>query len=124
MEKAKHVIGADLSKKTIDLFCHLLNDYIRIENSLSGFKELLKWIRWLQINPSELMIVMEHTGLYSFCFEKFLHEHQIAFSKVNALAIKRSLGLVRGKSDKIDARRIAEYGYEKRSRLAAEARPA
>lgn len=120
MEKVQHIIGADLSKRTIDLFCHLLNDYIRIDNNLSGFKELLKWIKGLQLNPSELMIVMEHTGLYSFCFEKFLHEHQIIFSKVNALAVKRSVGLVRGKSDKIDARRIAEYGYEKRSKLVAE----
>jgi transposase len=120
MEKVHHVIGADLSKRTIDLFCHLFNDYIRIDNSLSGFKELLKWIHQYQINSSELMIVMEHTGLYSFCFENFLHQHQISFTKVNALAIKRSIGLVRGKSDKIDARRIAEYGYEKRNKLIVE----
>ena len=120
MEKVQHVIGADLYKRTIDLFFHLFNDYIRIDNSLSGFKELLKWIYEHQINSSELMIVMEHTGLYSFCFENFLRQHQISFTKVNALAIKRSIGLVRGKSDKIDARRIAEYGYEKRSKLVAE----
>jgi transposase len=35
----------------------------------------------------------------------------------NALAIKRSIGLVRGKTDKIDAGRIAAYGYEKRDKL-------
>ena len=120
MEKVQHIIGADLSKKTIDLFCHLIKKHIRIDNCLSGYKELLKWIQQHQINASELMIVMEHTGLYSFCFEKFLQQHQISFTKVNALAIKRSIGLVRGKSDKIDARRIAEYGYEKRSKLIAE----
>jgi transposase len=120
MEKVQHIIGADLSKRTIDLFCHFFNDYIRIDNNLSGFKELLKWIHQHQINSSELMIVMEHTGLYSFRFENFLHEHQLAFTKANALAIKRSIGLVRGKSDKIDARRIAEYGYEKRSKLIAQ----
>ena len=123
MEKVQHIIGADLSKRTIDLFCHLLNNYIRIDNDLSGFKELFKWIKRLQIKPSETMIVMEHTGLYSFCFERFLHRHQICFTKVNALAIKRSLGLVRGKSDKVDAKRIAEYGNEKRSKLVAEAPP-
>ena len=120
MEKVQHVIGADLSKRTIDLFCHLPNTYIRVSNQHSGFKELLKWFQQQQINSSELMIVMEHTGLYSFCFEKFLQEHQISFTKVNALTIKRSIGLVRGKSDKIDARRIAEYGYEKRSKLVTE----
>jgi transposase len=120
MQKVQHVIGADLSKETIDLFCHLLNDYIHIGNKTSGFKELLKWLEQQQINCSELMIVMEHTGLYSLCFENFLHQHQISFTKVNALALKRSLGLIRGKSDKIDARRIAEYGYEKRNKLIAE----
>jgi len=120
MEKIQHIIGADLSKRTIDLFCHLFNKHIRIDNSLLGYKELLKWILQYQINASELMIVMEHTGLYSFCFENFLQQHQISFTKVNALTIKRSIGLVRGKSDKIDARRIAEYGYEKRSKLIAE----
>lgn len=120
MEKVQHIMGVDLSKKTIDLFCHRFSNYLRISNNLSGFKELLKWVKQLQIKRSELMLVMEHTGLYSFCFEKFLHEHQISFTKVNALAIKRSIGLVRGKSDKIDARRIAEYGYEKRSRLIPE----
>jgi transposase len=56
---------------------------------------------------------MECTGLYSFHFENFLHGHQIRFAKVNALAIKKSLGLVRGKNDKVDAQRIARYGFEK-----------
>ena len=120
MEKVQHIVGADLSKKTIDLFCHLFNKHIRIENNQSGYKGLLKWFQQNQINDSDLMIVMEHTGLYSFCFEKFLHEHRISFTKINALAIKRSIGLVRGKSDKIDAKRIAQYGYEKRSRLIAD----
>lgn len=36
------------------------------------------------------------------------------------MAIKRSLGLVRGKSDKIDARRIARYAFEKRDCLLAD----
>lgn len=120
MEKVQHIIGVDLSKRSIDLFCHLSNNHIRIDNKLSGFKEFLKWLKQQQINSSELMIVMEHTGLYSFCFENFLHQHQICFTKVNALAIKRSIGLVRGKSDKIDARRIADYGYEKKAKLIAE----
>ena len=120
MKKVQHIIGVDLSKRTIDLFCHWLSSHIRIENNLSGFKELIKWLDQQQINLSELMLVMEHTGLYSFCLENFLHQHQICFVKVSALAIKRSIGLVRGKSDKIDAKRIAEYGYEKRNNLVAE----
>lgn len=116
--KIQHIIGADLSKKSMDLVCHLLNTHLQIENSIAGFKDLLRWMRQQKINPSETMIVMEHTGLYSYCFEKFLHQHQIAFCKVNALAIKRSIGIVRGKTDKLDAARIAAYGYEKKEKLA------
>ncbi len=115
--KLQHIIGADLSKKSIDLVCHLLNTHIQIENSISGFKDLLQWLKQQKINASKTMIVMEHTGLYSYCFESFLHQHQFAFCKVNALAIKRSIGLVRGKTDKLDAARIAAYGYEKKDKL-------
>jgi transposase len=118
--KLQHIIGADLSKKSIDLVCHLLKSHIQIENSATGFKNLMQWLRQQKINPSQTMIVMEHTGLYSFCFENFLHKHQIAFCKVNALAIKRSLGLVRGKTDKLDAVRIAAYGYEKKNKLVSD----
>ena len=70
--KLQHIIGADLSKKSIDLVCHLLNNHIQIENNLQGLKNLLNGLQQQKINPSKLMIVMEHTGLYSFCFEKFL----------------------------------------------------
>ena len=118
--KLQHIIGADLSKRSIDLVCHLLNTHIQIENSIARFKDLLHWLKQQKINPSETMIVMEHTGLYSYCFEKFLHQQQIAFCKVNALAIKRSMGLVRGKTDKLDAARIAAYGYEKKDKLAVD----
>jgi transposase len=117
MQKVHHIIGADLSKNTIDFFSHPLKIHFCIDNNLSGFKKLLKWSKQHQISSSGLMIVMEHTGLYSFCFEDFLYQQQISFTKVNALAIKRSAGLVRGKSDKIDARRIADYGHEKREKL-------
>ncbi len=115
--KIQHIIGADLSKKSIDLVCHLLNNHFQISNSIDGFKDLIKWMRQQKLNPSKTMIVMEHTGLYGCCFEKFLHQHQIVFCKVNALAIKRSMGLVRGKTDKVDAARIAAYGYEKKDKL-------
>lgn len=115
--KVQHIIGADLSKRTIDLFC---NSHLTIENNKAGFKEMLKWLKQQNINTSEVMVVMEHTGFYSYCFEGFLHDHQIAFSKVPALAVKRSIGLARGKSDKIDARRLRDYGFEKKDKLSLE----
>ena len=121
--KVQHIIGADLSKESIDLFFHQLRTHLKIENSLKGFRQMLKWLRDQKTHPSQIMIVMEHTGLYSYQMEVFLHEHNVSFTKVSALAIKRSLGLVRGKNDKIDAQRIARYGFEKRDLLVAASKP-
>jgi transposase len=47
----------------------------------------------------------------------FLDSHNIAFAMVPALEIKKSLGITRGKSDKVDAQRIALYAVEKGDRL-------
>lgn len=118
-----HIIGVDLSKKNIDFISHPLGTFLKTENEYPGFANLLKWMKKQSIDPSEVMIVMEHTGLYGYQLEQFLHRNKIRFTKVSALAIKRSMGLVRGKSDKIDARRIAKYGFEKQDELKAEAPP-
>jgi transposase len=114
--KVLQIIGADLSKKTID-FATLQKNHLKVSNDSNGFKDLLKWIKTQKYILSEVMIVMEHTGLYSYQFEQFLCRREISFAKVPALAIKRSMGLVRGKNDKIDAIRIARFGFEKRDQL-------
>lgn len=123
MKILQTIIGADLSKDFIDLAMYPGTNHLKIENSNDGFGLLIKWLRGQKINVSSVMIVMEHTGLYSYHMEYFLHKHHISFTKVSALAIKRSMGLVRGKSDKIDAQRIALYGYEKQDRLVAASIP-
>jgi transposase len=117
MQKVQHIIGADLSKDSIDFASPFSNNHIRVDNNAAGFSRLLKWLRQQKLSVSKIMIVMEHTGLYSYVFENFLHSRRIAFTKVSALAIKRSSGLIRGKSDKLDAFRIAAYGHEKREKL-------
>lgn len=42
--KVQQIIGADLSKKTIDLVSHLHNNHLQIENCLFGFKQMLRWL--------------------------------------------------------------------------------
>jgi len=121
--KLQHIIGADLSKESIDLVSHQLQTHLKIENSINGFPKMLKWFKQQKIKCSNVMIVMEHIGLYSYLMEKFLHQHRIGFVKVSALAIKRSLGLARGKNDKVDAQRIARYGFEKKDVLVPTTKP-
>jgi len=117
--KVLHIIGADLSKKTID-FANPKGDHIKVSNDPPGYHQLMGWIRKQNINTAETMIVMEHTGLYSYRLEQFLRRKEIGFSKVPGYVIKHSMGLVRGKNDKVDAIRIARYGFEKRQSLVRE----
>ena len=114
--KVLHIIGADISKESID-FATINSHHVHLQNDRAGFRQLLRWLKINKINVSQSMIVMEHTGLYSYQFEQFLEHKKLQFTKVSGLAIKRSMGMVRGKNDKIDAIRIARYGAEKKDTL-------
>jgi transposase len=49
--------------------------------------------------------------MYSLQLNCFLHEQGIWQAMENALQIKRSMGVVRGKTDKADCKTIAQYAY-------------
>ena len=97
--KVPYIIGADLSKKTIDFASHHSGQHLKVSNDQTGFKQLIKWLKEQSAELSAVKMVMEHTGLYSYRLEHFLQQQQISYAKVPALAIKRSMGMVRGKSD-------------------------
>lgn len=113
-----HILGADISKDTVDLALYATKAHLKIENTPAGFSLLVKWLRELRVPSEQVMLVMEHTGRYSYQLEAFLHRKNIRFTKVPALQIQRSLGMIRGKTDKADAWRIACYGQQKAASLA------
>ena len=110
------LIGTDVSKLTLDHGIHTLMVHHKTANDSKGFKDWLRWALGFG-SKEQLWVIMEHTGYYSYQFELFLHGHQIRYTKVAALEIKRSVGLVRGKSDKVDALLISRYGWMNRDRL-------
>jgi transposase len=114
------VMGVDVSKITLDI-CYKPSDFtMQISNDQSGFKNWYREAKKVMSSVTNVMIVMEHTGSYSSRFEKFLRSKAINYCKISALQIKRSLGMIRGKNDKVDAVRIAEYGWLRREELKAE----
>jgi transposase len=115
--KKKNVIGVDVSKKTLDIVFQITGEHLKIENENKGFNTFLKKMKELKLDPKETQVVCEHTGHYSYPFEKFLNGNGIGLVKVPALEIKLSTGMARGKSDKTDASRIAEYGAMKADKL-------
>ena len=111
------IVGVDVSKSTLDIFCKPSETSWQIANSATGYKKWLVQLKELSDRFDNLLVVMEHTGAYSHRFEQFLQSQGIGYCKIAALQIKRSLGVTRGKNDKIDARRIAEYGWLRREIL-------
>lgn len=114
----KEALGIDVSKKTIDAVLHINSNYSEFENSVKGYKAMLQWVKGQTgLNLDQVLICFEHTGLYSLPLAVFLNERDVTFCMVSALEIKRSLGIVRGKNDKVDAKRIAAYAYLRRENL-------
>lgn len=114
----KEALGIDVSKKTIDVNLYCKRDYLQFENTVKGYKALLVWVKQRTgLTIDQVLICFEHTGLYSLPLAVFLTGQNITFCMEPSLQIKRSLGLVRGKDDKVDARRISEYAYLRRKLL-------
>ncbi len=118
MKEFKETVGIDVSKETLDARLHKKGAYLKVENSKKGFSILLQWVKETTELPVENVLwCFEHTGMYSLNLSTFLAEKNIPFVMVSALEIKKSLGIVRGKNDKVDAARIAQYAYEKREKI-------
>ena len=66
---------------------------------------------------SKAVFCMEHTGIYSHHLLSCLHKMGAKVCLEAATQIKNSLGNLRGKNDKIDAVRIADYAYRNSERL-------
>lgn len=116
--KYKDFIGIDVSKSVIDVVIYSNKLHAKFGNDEQGFKKMIEWLeKQIDFGLEEVLFALEHTGLYSLWLSIFLDERKYDFTMISGLAMKRSQGLVRGKSDKADACRIAEYAYEKKKKL-------
>jgi len=111
-------VGIDISKSTFDARIHSSQVYRQFENSTKGFGKLVKWAyKNSTFSKENIIFVCEHTGLYSHKISVYFSEKKVPFSLVPGLAINRSLGIVRGKNDKADAKNIALYTYRLREEI-------
>jgi len=125
MNKSKektHFIGVDISKDTLDLALYVEASYpnfidLKVTNEIKGFKQIIKWLKSHKIALNDCFICMEHTGTYGLLLLAWLNHLEVEACVEPGLHIKRSLGLTRGKNDKIDARRIADYAFCHRTKL-------
>lgn len=85
-----------------------------IDNDWFGFQNLLARLK----NYAEPQIVFEATGMYSKRLNRFLDEHGYRYVMLNPLLAKKQLdGLRNRKTDKNDARHLAETQFIFKRRL-------
>lgn len=109
-----YCVGIDTSKKTLDLALiglklHHQCEQICVENNKKGLKEIAVWLKTLRIKFEQVLFCMEFTGIYNCPLQKYLDEQKAFLWMEMPVRIIRSIGLQRGKNDKIDAKRIALY---------------
>lgn len=113
------IIGIDVSKDTLD-YCILNTTNVKVSNRGIIKNEKRAIEKWLQnFDNNTIAFSLEHTGHYGMCLIKCLSENQFTFYMINPLQLKKSLGIHRGKTDAVDAYRIAEYSITNKHKLTA-----
>lgn len=111
-------LGVDVSKHELDFSLRCGKERLfhkEIPNTLTAIKQFFKELKSLSgFKLDQTLICLEHTGIYCNHLLGFLVKTKANIWLESAIKIKRSMGLIRGKSDKIDAARIAQYAWEKR----------
>lgn len=105
MEKV--IIGIDISKLTLDVFIKkdCKTEYVQIENHNKAIKKFFKNFS----NDKNTIVAMENTGRYNYELYEVLSNMNILVYVINPLHLKKSMGLLRGKNDRIDSQRICLF---------------
>lgn len=110
--------GIDVSKVTLDVTVYNLKKesfYSKFTNNNKGHKQLLSWLKVNHVDLTTTLFCMENTGLYSRGLSLFLTAQAVKVWVVTPIVIKRSIGLQRGKNDKVDSIRIAQFAMKHHS---------
>ena len=112
-------LGIDVAKAKLDCTLRRPDGKCRdkvVENNLNGFKNLCVWLNKQTANTiSDIHVCMEATGVYWENVAEYLVAQGLTVSVMNPVQIKAfgTSKLVRTKTDKVDARLIAEFCFER-----------
>lgn len=111
----KIYVGIDISKEKCNLcYCNGL-EIVREEECSNEVKVLKKAfksaLKLLGATMDDVLICAEYTGRYIYPLTVACQELDLFLWLDDPTRIKNSMGLTRGKNDRIDAVRIAEYAY-------------
>lgn len=114
-------IGIDVSKATLDFAVLKANQLLfhqQVSNDKKGIAEFLKQLRQqTKAGIGQCLFCMEFTGIYNNPLLKALHQLSAPVWVERAAHIQESMGLTRGKTDQVDAKRIALFAYKNREEV-------
>ena len=118
MQQFDYFIGIDVSKATLDFAVAKANQILfhqQVSNDKKGITTFLKALRQqTKASIDQCLFCLEHTGIYNNPLLKELHQLSAHIWVERAVHIQESMGLTRGKTDQIDAKRIALFAYKNR----------
>jgi transposase len=117
MSNFKHFLGIDVSKEYFDAVVILDGNkekpiHNQFVNDYKGIKALCKWLKEQGATSENTLVCLEHTGMYGKLIIKYLLVYSFSLWVEMSLKIIRSIGVQRGKNDKVDAERIAYYAMK------------
>jgi transposase len=110
-------VGIDVSQATLDVVVRSSGIHEQIANTVAGRNKLLRWLERQSVAWEDALFCFENTGIYSLPLLAFLADRTAKYAQISGLAAKRSMGIKRGKTDKVDAAALAEYAYRHREEL-------
>lgn len=114
-------MGCDISQDNFTYCLRSKSGIVLQGQVINSSKSIRSWLVELkkkhQFDLTQILFCMEHTGVYGLLLMRALHEQSLVICVESAVNIKLSLGLQRGKSDKVDAQRIAEYALRYKDRM-------
>src|SRR5689334_7037265 len=116
-----YFLGIDLAKKTFQAALTLDGTNMHettVENSATAIEEFFNELKTqFSLSFTQLIVGLEHTGIYGLPLLDYLAKNKVKVCVESPLQIKQSQGMKRGKSDKVDAMRIAQYVHKNRQEL-------
>lgn len=104
-------VGIDPSAETFTVAVYPSGTPRSFSNTAEGIDSLVQWLQSQGLQAEQTMLCVENTGVYAEVLCYSLHERGFALVLLDPRKVWKAFGHGQPKSDPLDSRKIAEYGF-------------